>query len=865
MNLSFKYNLLVGEIIRRRKIMKRIVAIFIMFLMATSTMSIIGEITKTPNGKIIVNEYEAVVNECEICGEENPGYPVMTNMPPESERPIDRMISDPKATVSLDELPSQFSWKEYGGDWTTPVKDQAFPVYCGSCYIFGTWAAFEAAINIASGYPDTDKDLSEQYGLSCINDGCNGCGGGWGSIMIENIVNAEPSGVPLETCMPYTATDTVPCSDKCEDWDFHTEPILSPDDTLWQIADWGWTSAFSEKNPDDWATIKSWLLTYGPLAVTMAWDNGIQNFVDTHHNPTDVYQSDSSDSTNHIILLCGWVDDSSILNGGYWILKNSHGTTQGYGGFCNIAYGCNQLACSECSWIIAEEWPEDGPGPVNPLWPVYYVYSGWQYDPGCPKPGNEIQFNDQSRGPVVLWNWDFNGDGVWDVSGSTHHEKNPEWTYTSEGTYQVTQQVWASGGLSSTLIKNVQVKTIWPPTAVSQPSYYGGKDNVIYFEGRNSYDVDGKITAYAWDFNGDGTTDTTEPYYTYTYPNQNGEYEAALKVTDNDGATNTLIIPVKIDKTVPPETKAIVGGVDQSGDLWFNNKVMVELRSTDWSGVSTLKYKIDAGDWQEKYGLAELEYAFSFYIQKPGLHTIQYYATDIYGNIESTKTTTVGIDNNIPSMDVVLDGQKDGDGVYITPVEVTINANDADSGVKTITYKIDAGNWEDYTSPFTINQGGLHTVDIIVKDKAGNTVKGTFTVQLEYGPSIPLISGPSSGKPNVEYTFSFTSYDEENNQVAYYVDWGDGTNTGWSNYSDSGKTVKFTHTWAEKKAYAIKAKAKDINGAESDWGTHKLSMPKSKATNFNTMPLFLRFLQNFFEKYPNAFPILQAILQRSRI
>jgi hypothetical protein len=28
---------------------------------------------------------------------------------------------------------------------------------------------------------------------------------------------------------------------------------------------------------------------------------------------------------------------------------------------------------------------------------------------------------------------------------------------------------------------------------------------------------------------------------------------------------------------------------------------------------------------------------------------------------------------------------------------------------------------------------------------------------------------------------------------------------------------------------------------------------------------FLQFLQNFFEKYPNAFPMLQTILQRSRI
>jgi len=830
--------------------MKKILAILIMFVMATSAMSIVGGITKTSN-----EHKTLVVNECEKCAEKNGGHPVMTNMPPESERPLDKMISDPKVTVSLDDLPSQFSWKDYGGDWTSPVKDQAYPVYCGSCYIFGTWAAFEAAINIASGYPTTDIDLSEQYGLSCINAGCNGCGGGWGSTMIENIVSTAPgssgngvNGVPIESCMPYTATDYIPCDDKCDNWDYHTEPILDPDDTLWQIADWGWTSAFSYNNPNDWVTIKNWLMTYGPLAVTIAWDNGIQNFVDTYHNPTDVYQVDSSGSTNHIILLCGWVDDDSILNGGYWILKNSHGTVQGYGGFCNIAYGCNRLASSECSWITAEEWPEEeqGEGPINPAVAVFSNFN-YQAEDGskCPHPCEEIEFNDESRGPVVLWEWDFDGDDVWDVSGMGHNAKNPEWTYTSDGTYQVTLQVWASSGLSNTISKNVQVKEIWPPIAVSKPDYYGGEDNVVNLDGRYSYDPDGDITTYAWDFNGDGTIDSTDAYHTYTYPNQNGEYTATLTVTDDTGATNTVTIPVKIDKTVPPITKVIAGCVDQEEDLWFNSKVMVELQSTDWSGLSRLNCKIDNSDWQEKYCQGELEYSFSFYIQKPGVHIVQYYAKDILGNIESTKTVNIGIDVNNPSMDIVLDGEKDGDGVYITPVKVTINANDAESGVETITYKID-DDWVEYTSPFTINQGGTHTVKMVVKDKAGNTLQEAVTMTLEYGPSQPIISGPRSGKPNTDYTFSFTSTDNDGDQVAYYVDWGDGTDTGWSDYVNSGKSVSFKHTWTEEEVYTLKAKAKDTNGAESDWSTQTISLPKAK------LSMFGRLLSNF--------PILQKLL-----
>jgi C1A family cysteine protease len=256
--------------------------------------------------------------------------PVMWDIPPKSEKTLEIMDPDPQPTMSFDDLPPQFSWKNYNGNWLTPVKDQAYPVYCGSCYIFAAWSIFEAAIDLASGYPTTEMDLSEQYGLSCINAGCNGCGGGWGSTMIDNIVSTSPgqsgngiNGVPIESCMPYQADDSIPCDSKCSDWDYYTDPPM-PDNKLWQIENWGWTSSFSEKNPDDWNTIKSWLYDKGPLAVTIAWDNGIQNFVENNHNPSDVYEQDSSDHTNHLITLCGWVDDPEILNGGYWILKNSH-------------------------------------------------------------------------------------------------------------------------------------------------------------------------------------------------------------------------------------------------------------------------------------------------------------------------------------------------------------------------------------------------------------------------------------------------------------------------------------------------------------------------------------------------------------
>ncbi|PNX48153.1 MAG: hypothetical protein BV457_04315 [Thermoplasmata archaeon M9B1D] len=769
--------------------------------------------------------------------------------PEKTQDQIDKMIQNPQMTVSMDDLPGSFSWLSFGGNWMTPAKDQQ---NCGSCWAFGALGGLEAAINIAKGDPDFDRDLSEQYILSCL-PAAGSCSGGWMSEAIEYIKSDSPgssgngiNGCPLESCMYYTATDYVPCDDKCTDWNYYTDPP-EEDNILWQVQDFGVTQ-LTPTNPDDWTLLKTWLVTYGPVIVDIYASSGWSSFWGSHHSSTDVYQGTESGTTNHAQVLCGWVDDDSIMNGGYWIIKNSWGTGFGYQGFSNIAYGTLRLGDRDVTWVTAPEWPEAENPPDNPLFPVYHVYSDWEFSPETPKLGTEIQFQDQSRGPVVLWEWDFDGDGEFDLSGTDHHAENPKWTYTSEGTYQVSERVWASGGLSSVLTKNVVVKQIWPPVAVSKPSYYGGEDNEVYFDGRFSYDVDGTITAYAWDFNGDGTIDTTQQYYTYTYPNQNGQYSATLKVTDNEGATNTVTIPVNIDKTQPPVTSAIVGGVDQDNEAWFNDDVVVELKTTDWSGVSRLYFKIDNGEWSETYCHGVREFSGTFKIRKSttGLHTVQYYAVDIHGNVESTKTVNVGIDLTDPSMNVVLNGEKNGDDVYITPVQVTINANDVDSGVETIVYKINNGDWVDYLSPFTINQGGSHTVDIIVEDKAGNTIQGTFTVKLEYGPTKPIISGPSKGTPNVEYTFSFTSYDENNDQIAYYVDWGDGSNTGWTSFVNSGKTEQFKHTWTEEKSYTLQAKAKDINGAESDWATQTISLPKTRDFMFG------RFLNNF--------PLLQRIL-----
>ena len=73
------------------------------------------------------------------------------------------------------------------------------------------------------------------------------------------------------------------------------------------------------------------------------------------------------------------------------------------------------------------------------------------------------------------------------------------------------------------------------------------QSQVITFNASNSYDSDGTITVYEWDWNNDGISEEnhTTPTATHVWP-QAGTYPVTLKVTDDQGATNTITKTVNV-------------------------------------------------------------------------------------------------------------------------------------------------------------------------------------------------------------------------------------------------------------------------------------------------------------------------------
>lgn len=97
----------------------------------------------------------------------------------------------------------------------------------------------------------------------------------------------------------------------------------------------------------------------------------------------------------------------------------------------------------------------------------------------------------------------------------------------------------------------------------------------VNFDGSSSYDPDGEITKYMWDFDDGETGSESEMTHAFIYPDR---YTVSLEVTDNKGKkgkseSEILIIPPDPLELVP-DTASIVLSPDSTGHLAVTNDRM---------------------------------------------------------------------------------------------------------------------------------------------------------------------------------------------------------------------------------------------------------------------------------------------------
>ncbi|MET7280317.1 ThuA domain-containing protein [Kribbella sp. NPDC005582] len=125
----------------------------------------------------------------------------------------------------------------------------------------------------------------------------------------------------------------------------------------------------------------------------------------------------------------------------------------------------------------------------------------------------------------------------------------------------------------------------------------------VAFDSTGSRDPDGQPITLAWDFNGDGTTDSTDPKPSYTYTAA-GVFTARLTVTDSDGRTAVSNKTITAGNTAP--TITIEAPVD-GGFFEFGDTIRYKVTVTDPEDGT-----IDCNDVVTQPGLGHDEHAHDY-------------------------------------------------------------------------------------------------------------------------------------------------------------------------------------------------------------------------------------------------------------
>lgn len=157
-------------------------------------------------------------------------------------------------------------------------------------------------------------------------------------------------------------------------------------------------------------------------------------------------------------------------------------------------------------------------------------------------------------GTIVLYEWDFDGDGTFDWSSPV--AGNASYTYETAGIFDATLRVTDNDGLKGTA--SLVILVSGRPKAKPRAYPMNGVSPLVVTLFSDGEDLDGSIVKFEWDYEGDGTFEWSKGYstnvkVTYVGP---GVYHPTLRVTDNEGVTDTASITITVG--IPDEGKPSV-------------------------------------------------------------------------------------------------------------------------------------------------------------------------------------------------------------------------------------------------------------------------------------------------------------------
>lgn len=276
----------------------------------------------------------------------------------------------------------------------------------------------------------------------------------------------------------------------------------------------------------------------------------------------------------------------------------------------------------------------------------------------------------------------------------------------SEGARTITYRVDSATGLSAAGSTNYKLDT-------SLPSIGGNLNGVTGINGwyRSNVSLDvlasdlgSGIASVTASIDGGAVSAVSGPI-TFT----DGIHSIEITVTDYAGFVNQASQIIQVDTITPTLSTSVSGTSGLNG--WYVSNVAITPSSGDaGSGLLALEVNADGGGY--------IPYT-SPIVFTDGIHTYQFRAMDIAGNITETAQQTIQVDTITPSLSTSISGTSGSNGWYVSNVTITPSVSDSGSGLSAFVVSTDGSAYSTYINPVFFTEG-VHTYRFRATDYAGN-------------------------------------------------------------------------------------------------------------------------------------------------
>ena len=336
-----------------------------------------------------------------------------------------------------------------------------------------------------------------------------------------------------------------------------------------------------------------------------------------------------------------------------------------------------------------------------------------------------------------------------------------------------------------------------------------------------------------------GAEDTAAPYSIPwdTRTASNGSHTLVAIARDLLGITyssNPVTVTVFNDTTPPA-----VAVTSPASGATIAGTTAISATATDNVGVAGVQFKVDGANVGAEDTTAPYSVPWNTASAASGPHTVSAVARDAAGNVTTSASVAVTVDNIAPT--IAMTAPASGSTVAGT-LSVSANASD-NLGVAGVQFKLDGANLgaEDTSAPYSISwnttgaSGGSHTLTALARDAAGNvTTSGSVVVTVDNTAPTTALTAPQNGA-TVNRTVTVTATASDSGGVAGVQFKLDGADLGAED-TTAPYSVDWDTTGAANGSHTLTATARDTAGNRATSGAVAVTVDNVPLTVTMTAP-----------------------------